>query len=110
MKDSLHTRDFLLEQLQHIAVSITVMNNYRQIKLLCQIHLLAENTLLHLARLILLPVIIKADFANRYNLRMLRPHCQLLKIIVGNPLEIFRMIADRRIDKRMLFCQRHSLS
>ena len=36
----LYAMHFLLEQLQHIAVRIPVMNNHRQIKLLSQVNLL----------------------------------------------------------------------
>ena len=110
MEHRFNTGYFFLEDFQHIAMSIAVVNDDGQTKLFSNIDLFQENSLLYFFRFVFLPVVVKANFANGNYFRVHCPRRQHIQIIFGHTFQIFRMPTYCGVDEVIFFCQLYGKS
>ena len=98
-----------LRDLQTVRVRVAVVRNHRLVQLARHLHLPREHHLLPRAgALVLLPVIIQPDLSNRAHARLGLGHFfNDCKVIIPVFVDIFRVNANRRIDKRIFLCVAH---
>ena len=84
---------------QTVPVCLSVMEDHRQIQLLCQRHLQPQRLLLHLVRhRILLPVVVQPDLPDGHHLRLLCQHAQLVDGVGGEVFQIGGVEAHCGVD------------
>ena len=90
----------LFEEIEAIRPGIAAMDDYGQLRLGSQLHLLAEYALLHIARRMVIEII-ESDFSVSDHARVLRQLRKLLEVRGGEVLRLVRMRAHRGVNPIM---------